>query len=114
MIREISEQENVLIQHAEKQFGEIYKLCNEYLSLTRCAKNFSPDAKVFSYFISQFSNGFCLSVLSIIRRHITQATMMIRQSLESSILACYSLVHVEENKFGRINEKDAWSQTKIT
>jgi len=112
MIREISEQENVLIQHAEKQFGEIYKLCNEYLSLTRCAKNFSPDSKVFSYFISQFSNGFCLSVLSIIRRHITQATMMIRQSLEASILACYSLVHVEENKFGRINEKGCLEPNK--
>ena len=63
------------------------------------------EATIFVSFHSQLSNNLYLASLSIFRKHRTQSFLMLRQVLESSVLAAYSLENTNPDSFGKVGEQ---------
>lgn len=98
----LSNKENNLILYAKYNFGEYYDIAIESLQLTKCLVSIEPKCHIFFHFFNHASNCFYLSVLSFLRRHSVQANMILRQAIESSALAAYSIVNTNLEDFGEI------------
>src|ERR1700674_1765493 len=100
-LESISEQEKYLLVNASTNLGEEYLLSVEFLESTKSIKQ--TKGFIFSHFLTHIIIGFHLCVLSAIRRHTVQSNMILRQVLESSILAAYSLYNPNPSDFGTNN-----------
>ena len=100
-LKSISDQENKLSVEASTNLGKEYLLCVKFLETTKSIKQ--VQGFIFPHFLAHIINGFHLCVLSAIRRHTFQSNMILRQVLESSVLAAYSLYNPNPSDFGTNN-----------
>lgn len=108
-IEDLSAAENELIQKAHEDFGIIFDNANGLVSAIWHFTS-SGDIKkawIFISFLSNIQKSLTLSLLSTIRGHDAQSQMMLRQSLESSVLASYALYETNSDEFGTIDPKGA-------
>ena len=99
-IIKISELEHKMVHDASKDYGEYWVYANEAIHLLQnFVDGVAIEAQAFSIFLSQIQKSSTLAVLSTLRRHDVQALIMIRHLSESTVLAAYSLVEYELNKY---------------
>ena len=99
----LSEKENELVKNAEIDLGDNFTNCCNFLSIFKSdVKQLDKETEVFQRFYPLMVNGLYLATLSVIRRHLVQANMMLRQSLESFVYVCYSLHNSNMKEYGKI------------
>lgn len=104
-IQGISQLEDQLVKNAADQYGEVYHLALSYLEFSwEFIEKFMPQAEAFLLMMGQVRSSNYLAFLSILRHHLLQSKLNMRVSLESSVLACYSLENFEIDKVMRSKE----------
>lgn len=98
----IIEQENKLTDRARFDLGDNYHLSIDLLKLLQCIESFSVKNEMAHVFDAQILKGFHLVILNTIRRHSTEANLILRFTLESLVLFVYSMEHLKEDDFGII------------
>lgn len=103
-IEYLSLTENKLVINAQRQYGHIFDNARNLVSLIwNFPKEVKREGWIFISFLSQVQKFLTLSLLSTIRMHDVQTNMMLRQVLESGVLACYALYNTKLESFGYIN-----------
>jgi len=98
----IIEKENELTDRAKFDLGDNYHLSIDLLKLLQCIKSFSNKNEMAHIFDAQILKGFHLVILNTIRRHSTEANLILRFTLESTVLFVYSMEFTRESDFGII------------
>lgn len=104
-ITEIIEAEHRLARDSMEKCGEVFASTNQIL--TYFGQCFSLKNKTGHYsllFLLQAQRALKLSTLSILRCHRVQMFHMLRDALESIVLACYALHARDQNEFGAIQD----------
>jgi hypothetical protein len=97
----VIKQENILTDRAS-ELGVNYHLSVDLLKLLQCIKSFSVGNEMSHVFDSQILKGFHLVILNTLRRHSTEANLILRFTLESLVMFVYSMEHTKEVDFGII------------
>lgn len=100
----LSKKEDDLISEAKRKLGDGMMLCLDILELLQTRITVNKENEIFPIFQMQVINGFLLSVMSCIRRHTVQSHLMLRYSLESLVLCCYSLGNYDIDFYGERNQ----------
>jgi len=104
-IQKISEEENSLIKNAASDYGNAYEHANKAVLFFRgFMKEHDKGSYCFGAFLSFSRNSISLALLSILRKHDVQCQLMMRQFLESSVFAAYSMENNSIEAFGKIGE----------
>lgn len=104
LIEKLSNDENEMVKKAHADYGEIFDTAESSIALLlECIESCDQETSIFSQYLSQVRVSLALALLSTVRRHEVQAYMMLRQALESSVLAAYGLYKPEFNEYGKIN-----------
>lgn len=101
---DFSNKENSLIYYFKYNISEYYETSLNALRLTKCIKSIESKGYIFFHFFNHASNSFHLSIISTLRKHAVQANMMLRQALESSVLAAYSISNTKPEDFGELED----------
>lgn len=104
-ITEIIEAEHRLAFDSVEQCGEVFASTNQIL--TYFGQCFALSNKTDHYpllFLLQTQKSLKLATLSILRCHRVQMFHMLRDALESIVLACYALHAPDQNEFGTIQD----------
>lgn len=102
-IRKLPNKENTLVKEASKIYGVSFNNANKLVSLIWSIVSTSKaTAYIFKFFLVQVQKSISLALLSAIRRHDVQCLMMLRQVLESAVLACYGLYETNSDVFGTL------------
>lgn len=105
-ILEISDLENQLVLLSIDKYDICYKNTKEALKLlSEGFEHVDSKAFVFKAFYFQLEKSLHLSLLSILRWHDVQASMMLRYAIESSTMAAYSLSRTSTDEYLFINER---------
>lgn len=104
-IEGFSDAEDTLIKEASTKYGEVYANTNDLILLMLdCIKeDVNPEAWIFIGFLSQVQKSMLLAFLSTLRKHDVQTLMILRNALESSVLAAYALNQTNLDFYGKIN-----------
>lgn len=105
-INEISEIENALLRTAQLEYGKFFDNTNGLVSFSTDFYN-EVDISfwLFMGFYAQVHNSLVLALISTLRKHDIQTNMMLRQALESVVLACYSAYNKDEKDFAQKNHE---------
>lgn|GEM_PF-2789343 len=99
-ICEISEYENQMILLSEDKYGKYYQNTIDALTLiSEGIVHVENEAFVFKAFYFQLEKSLHLSLLSILRWHNIQASIMMRYAIESSTMAAYSLFSTNTDEY---------------
>lgn len=105
-IANLSNFENELIRNAGKDYGSVYNNSHNLIGFVWSFISKVDDISyLFVLFLTQVRKDLTLSLLSIVRKHVVQANMMLRHALESSCLACYGLANPSQEDFLEIDER---------
>ena len=113
MIESISWSEHELIVEARELYDEFLLFSEETIKLLmKSFVSVHPNCDVFLVFLSQIQKALTLTLLSTIRKHDVQSSLMLRIALESSVYAGYALtkanvfdfVTLDENGFAHENK----------
>ncbi len=89
---DIIRSEHQMVIDGEKLYGEFFKNALDFNDLLQsCLVSCPGDHFIFCAFLGQIQKHSLLAIFSILRRQDTQAMMNLRQVLESSTLAAYSI-----------------------
>jgi hypothetical protein len=115
-IESFSNEENNMVKEAAIKYGRTYENANNLiLLLMDCVKEIvQPEAWIFIGFLCQVQKSMLLAFLSTIRRHDVQTLMMLRNVLESSVLATYALYQNNPDVYGTINTQGILDINKKT
>ncbi len=112
-IEDLSNTENALIKNAQQEYGIIYDNANNAVSLMwDFIKVVKSDGWIFISFLSQVQKFLTLALLSTVRMHDVQTNMLLRQALESAVLAGYSLTNSDLESFGYIDSNGITHENK--
>jgi hypothetical protein len=99
-LEDIIKSEYSMVKDGASLYGDYYK---NALALFNLLQNFllncSAEKIIFCSFLGQIKKHSLLAILSALRRQDTQAMMNLRQVLESSALAAYSIAEGDYNNF---------------
>lgn len=99
-INEISKFENEFILKSSQRYGKYYKNAVDALELLdESIKSIDISEFVFHSFYFQIKKSLQLALLSMLRLHEIQASMMMRYAVESSTMAAYSLYKTNTNNY---------------
>jgi hypothetical protein len=99
--------EDILISEAPSLYGKYFENAYSLVSFVSGFYDKIAESRwVFQYFANQLQNSLFLALLSILRRHDTQANLMLRQSLENIVLAGYAAYNYDPAIFGEISDDD--------
>lgn len=113
MIETISWSEHKLIVEARELYDDYLLFSEETIKLfIKSFVSVHPNCDVFLVFLSQIQKALTLSILSTLRKHDVQSSLMLRIALESSIYTGYALteknvldfVNIDENGFTHENK----------
>ncbi len=100
----ISQSEHDLLVNAATQYGAAFGNANDLVVFSwNFLNKVKPDALAFTLFLSQFQKGITLSLLSVLRNHEVQFSLMLRQALEAAALGSFALYNPNVNDFGKPN-----------
>lgn len=89
---DLSIEENEKIKNAKEKYGNVFEHASKLNNLLwNFLQECEPECYPFCSFLSSTQISLTLALLSIIREHDIQAKMIVRNALESAVLACYSL-----------------------
>lgn len=107
-IQQLFELENELVAEAYEKFGEVLVNTDNLIIL---AGDFVGTVKLegwlFISFFSQVLNALHLSLMSLLRQHMSQAQMILRYAIESSCLACYALYNYNRSDYLELDSRGA-------
>lgn len=104
-IKDLSETENEMVKKAYENYGNVFDNANKsVLLIWSFFSDVKPEAFIFISFLSQVRTSLSLALLSTVRRHDVQTHMMLRNALESAVLACYALYKTNWREFGNIDD----------
>ncbi|MDA3840568.1 MAG: hypothetical protein PF572_05775 [Patescibacteria group bacterium] len=98
--QDLIDTENELLLKAKNEYDKEYINCLNLVSLLQnFIKSTKLDSWLFNIFLSYIRKHIVLSFFSTLRLHHVQSDANLRQALEATSLACYSLVHTEKENF---------------
>lgn len=105
-IEEFSNIEKIMVNEAPVKYGEVYQNAEDLvmLLLNCITSQVKSKSWIFVGFLTQVQKSILLALMSVLRKHDVQALMMLRNALESSVLAVYSLYEINPDNYGTINE----------
>ncbi|MDD2218393.1 MAG: hypothetical protein PHW03_07205 [Eubacteriales bacterium] len=114
-IQDISEMENALVISAPATYGKYFDNAYALVSFVQgfYGGSVATSKWIFLYFFNQLYNSLLLALLSTVRRHDVQAIMMLRQSLESVVFACYAAYNYKPEEFGEVLEDGTLDAKKL-
>lgn len=113
MLEAISWSEHELIIDARERYDDFLLFSEEAIKLLmKSFVSVHPNCDVFLVFLSQIQKALTLSLLSTVRKHDVQSSLMLRIALESSVYAGYALtetnvldfINIDENGFAHENK----------
>jgi len=104
ILEALSKREHELVKNASKRYGEMYYNSELSINFFNSFSINNENGLPFILFTIDLKNNLYLALLSIIRKHASQALVMFRKCIESAVLATYGL-HVQDlNYFGKITK----------
>ncbi len=93
-IYQLSNAENELVKQASERFGESFFHANDLVIwLWEFIKQVTPAGLAFSIYLAQLKKTSTLALLSIVRKHETQAQLLMRTSIEAVVKSAYAMVN---------------------
>lgn len=104
-IHDLTGAEARMIHIAEYEYGDYFKVANSIVMfLWKFSGKIDPDFWIFTAFLSQVQKSALLALMSAVRQHDIQTSMMMRYTLESATLAVYSTHEKNEDCYHEIKE----------
>lgn len=114
-LHKFSAEEHKMLLRAEKEYGDYWTNALHYNGLlSNFIVEVKPDAMFFVMFMSQVKKHHTLALLSISRRHVVQAQMNFRQTIEAGANAAYAMAHYEREDFIINNSDGTMTDTNPT
>lgn len=112
-IKKVSEAEHDLICSALEDYGESFENANALVVLFwRFISRYEGGTFPFQAFLSLARKSISLSLISIIRKHDIQCQNMMRQYLETSVLAAYAMKEKGLKEFGKLTSDGLLQENK--
>lgn len=110
-----AEEEHKLIKKAEERYGIVLINSLNFIDLLyEFIEEVKPDAFIFISFLTQTYNSLQLALFSILRRHNTQYNLMLRNALESALLAAYALKEKKIETYGTFLKDGRFESKKLS
>ncbi|MFK7692869.1 hypothetical protein [Paenibacillus sp. HJGM_3] len=101
-VTDLAFEEARLVSIAEYEYGEFFDVANSCIRfLWRFHYETNADCWIFLGFLAQIQKSLQLAILSTLRRHDIQTSMMLRYTLETICLSLYSMEFREEKYFSK-------------
>ncbi len=98
--KQLSEDENNLVKASAQRYGEFYENACQLVTLFCKFAQPIQENDAFIVFLLLSRRSISLALISILRKHDVQCQLMMRQFLEASILAAFSLENKKLETFG--------------